>query len=200
MKKSFFYFCKWFLLPLFQFLFLDSISGRENIPKNGNFIIAANHNNNLDHFLILLAFKERLGDIYFLGKREGFSGIVRFPLDYFAETVVFNPKNSQREIVLEKMQAILKKGKILVIYPEGNTNRKKELLRGKTGVAEILLKSKLPLVPLGISKSGKIKWRVKIGKPISWEEFKNVNDLRKITDQIMKEIAKLSEKLYPYGN
>jgi 1-acyl-sn-glycerol-3-phosphate acyltransferase len=200
MKKSFFYFCKWFLLPLIKLFFLDTISGRENIPKNGNFIIAANHNNNLDHFLIFLAFKERLEDIYFLGKREGFGGIVRFPLDYFAETIVFNPKNSQREIVLEKMQAILKKGKILVIYPEGNVNRKKELLRGKTGVAEILLKSKLPLVPLGISKSGKIKWRVKIGKPISWEEFKNVNDLRKITDQIMKEIAKLSEKLYTYGN
>jgi 1-acyl-sn-glycerol-3-phosphate acyltransferase len=200
MKKSFFYFCKWVLLPLIKLFFLDTISGRENIPKNGNFIIAANHNNNLDHLLICLAFKERLGDIYFLGKREGFYGIVRFPLDYFAETIVFNPKNSQREIVLEKMQAILKKGKILVIYPEGNTNRKKELLRGKTGVAEILLKSKLPLLPVGIAKSGKIKWRVKIGKPISWEEFKNVNDLRKITDQIMKEIAKLSEKLYPYGN
>jgi 1-acyl-sn-glycerol-3-phosphate acyltransferase len=95
----------------------------------------------------------------------------------------------------------LKSGKIVVIYPEGDTNKKKELKKGKTGVAELLLKSKVPVIPVGIYKLEKTsKWRIKIGKPITLEQFKNTNDLEMITNTIMKEISKLCQKSYPYGN
>jgi 1-acyl-sn-glycerol-3-phosphate acyltransferase len=200
MKACFYYFSKFFLLPILKILFFEKVLGKENVPKNGNFIIVSNHNSSLDHFLIGIAFQEKLRQIHFLGKRKGLNGILRIPLDWLAETLSFDPKKTKREIILKKIEAILKMGKILVIYPEGDTNRKKELLRGKTGVAEIFLKTKIPLLPVGILKKGKIKWRVNIGKVISWESFKDLNDLQKITDEIMKKISSLCEKSYPYGD
>jgi 1-acyl-sn-glycerol-3-phosphate acyltransferase len=200
MKACFYYFNKFFLLPILKILFFEKVLGKENVPKNGNFIIVSNHNSTLDHFLIGIAFQEKLRQIHFLGKRKGLNGILRIPLDWLAETISFDPKKTKREIILKKIETILKMGKILVIYPEGDTNRKKELLRGKTGVAEIFLKTKIPLLPVGILKKGKIKWRVNIGKVISWENFKDLNDLQKITDEIMKKISPLCEKSYPYGD
>jgi len=128
-------------------------------------------------------------------------------LDFFAETITFKPKDYQREKVLEKMEKVLGEDKILIIYPEGNSNKKTELLKGKTGVAEIALRTNLPILPVGISKIGKLKKKVEIGKPMLFKlgnEFKNYqefnNFLVKITDEIMVEISKLSGKPYPYGN
>jgi 1-acyl-sn-glycerol-3-phosphate acyltransferase len=201
MKTYFYYFCEFFLLPILKFIFVDEIFGKENIPQKGGFIIASNHISTLDHFLIGIAFQEKLKKIHFLGKREGWSGILRIPLDYLAETIVFSPKNLKRDFILEKLTEYLKSDKIVIIYPEGDTNKEKELKKGKTGVAELLLKSKVPVIPVGIYKLEKTsKWRIKIGHPISFEQFKNTNDLEMITNTIMKEISKLCKKSYPYGD
>jgi len=200
MKRSFVIFNKVFVFPIIKTFFLGEIKGKENIPKNGNFIIASNHINKLDHLLISQAFEERFKDFCFLGKREGLNGLLRLILDFFAETITFKPKDYQREKVLGE-------DKILIIYPEGNSNKKTELLKGKTGVAEIALRTNLPILPVGISKIGKLKKKVEIGKPMLFKlgnEFKNYQEfnnlLVKITDEIMVEISKLSGKPYPYGN
>ena len=218
MKRSFVIFNKVFVFPIIRAFFLKEIKGKENIPKNGNFIIASNHVNNLDHWLISEAFEERFKDFCFLGKREGLNGLLRLILDFFAETITFKPKDYERKKILEKMEKVLKEGKILIIYPEGNGNKKTELLKGKTGVAEIALRTNLPILPVGISKIGKLKKKVEIGKPMLFKlvpyrtegsgaglenEFKNYQEfnhlLVKITDEIMVEISKLSGKPYPYA-
>jgi len=70
MKRSFVIFNKVFVFPIIKTFFLGEIKGKENIPKNGNFIIASNHINNLDHWLISQAFEERFKDFCFLGKEK----------------------------------------------------------------------------------------------------------------------------------
>lgn len=114
---------------------------------------------------------------------------------------------------MAKLQELLNDNKIVVIYPEGNANKGKELLRGKTGVAELSLRSGAPVVPLGIRKAeNSFKNIIKVGKPMYFEEEKKLVEktakdseeyyslLRKITDNIMREISKLSGKPYIYGN
>jgi len=56
------------------------------------------------------------------------------------------------------------------------------------------------VLPIGISRMEKTKRKIKIGNSISWGQFNNITDFQKITDQIIKEIAKLSNKIYPYGD
>jgi 1-acyl-sn-glycerol-3-phosphate acyltransferase len=112
----------------------------------------------------------------------------------------------EREEFLKEATGHLKNGGIVVIYPEGDTNKNGFLLEGKTGVAELSLKSGLPVIPIGISGNCFIGKTIRIGKPIIFkEEQRNflINSegydkslLRELTDRIMEEISLLSFKPY----
>lgn len=70
MKRSFVIFNKVFVFPIIKTFFLGEIKGKENIPKNGNFIIASNHINNLDHWLISQALRKDLKTFVFWEKER----------------------------------------------------------------------------------------------------------------------------------
>jgi len=53
-----YYLLKYFIYPFVRIFWLDSISGLENIPKKGSFIIAANHSSYFD-FIFLYVFIPR---------------------------------------------------------------------------------------------------------------------------------------------
>ncbi|MFH0987697.1 MAG: lysophospholipid acyltransferase family protein [Patescibacteria group bacterium] len=206
MKKTFSIFSRLFLVPVLKNFLIDRVEGEENIPNFGNFIIASNHRNPfLDHFFIGYPFKDRLESMHFIGKMEKFYHPIIFgPLYFFAETITVNRKSKDRRKVLEKALDLLRKGDIIVIYPEGGSNKDKVLRRGKTGVAELAIKTRLPIVPVGISVNPRNKKIiVRIGKPLNYsQDFVNSlsNDkvLRGLTDRTMKAISQLCDKEYSY--
>lgn len=204
MKKTFALFLRFFILPIAS-CFLERVEGRENIPSKGGFILVANHINSSDHYFLGAAFRKRMEDIYFIGATD-----VRFVkwynaiIYYLAETIRVDRNHVNRKAVLEKAREYLEKGKIIAIYPEGDTNRGKNLLRGKTGAAELALKTGLPVIPVGMSskRKGITKKRIiKIGKPLYFEKTTELSQeiLRKTTKKIMIAISSLSGKPYPYG-
>lgn len=209
MKRSFIYFSRIFVFPFLKAC-IEEIDGKENLPKEGNFIIASNHRSHTDSWLIMYALDGRLKKVHFLGSKEGISGFIKNTiLYYFAETVSVDRKHVKREKILNKLEDMLKKDRIVIIYPEGNSNMKTELLRGKTGVAELALKTGKPVIPVGIYKKDKLsKYVIKIGEPIYFPKEKElfgktVKDsqdyrfiLREVTDRIMVEISKLCKKSY----
>jgi len=123
---------------------------------------------------------------------------------WLAETIPINRKAEDKRRVLDKALEVLKKGGIIIIYPEGKRNRKKELFEGKTGVAELAVKSGAPVIPLGLiyknNNPPRLPVRINIGRPLYFRKSENCQNLREITDKIMREIAKLSEKTYGYGD
>jgi len=193
---------------------VKEIEGEENIPRNANFIIAANHINSWDHFLIVLALKNRIKTIYFVAKEfKNFWQLIILRGFYFLTETIFINKKEDRESLLTKLANYLNKDKIIVIYPEGTTNKGNELLQGKTGVVELAIKSGKPVIPFGIlHKKNSKKKILRIGKPLYFtiekeipEEIKNNREnyylfLRKNTDKVMREISKLSGKPYNYGD
>ena len=211
MKRSFIYFTRIFIFPFIKGC-IKEIDGKENLSREENFIVASNHQSHIDSWLIMYALNERLKKVHFLGAKEGISGLIKFStLYYFTDTIAFDRKHVKREKVLRKLEDILKKGRIVIIYPEGNSNAKAELLKGKTGVAELALKTGKPVIPIGISKEEKSSKRtIRIGKPIYFLEEKELFGrtnkesedyhfiLRKVTDKIMKEISKLCKKPYNF--
>lgn len=211
MKRSFIYFLRIFIFPFIK-VYIKEINGKENLPSEGNFIIASNHQGHIDSWLIMYALNERLKKIHFLGAKEGISGLIKFStLYYFTDTIAFDRKHVKREKVLRKLEDILKKGRIVIIYPEGNSNKGAELLKGKTGAAELCLKTDKPVIPIGIERKEKSsKHIIKIGKPIYFSKEKELFGqttkdsedyhfvLREVTDIIMREISKLCQKPYNY--
>jgi len=214
MKTLFTYFCKYISSPFLETFFLEKIEGKENIPKDNNFILAPNHINGKDHWFVILPLKGRLKNVRFIGAMDSLKTLFMSGLLYYlANTIKINRKNLNRKDFINRLSRNLKENKIIVIYPEGDSNKRKNLLKGKTGVAELALTTGVPVIPMGIKTAANpFKRIIKIGKPLYYLEerenmklIKNNKDkyrllLRSVTDKIMQEISKLSQKPYQYEN
>ena len=211
--------CQLSTVPLFNFLFVKEIKGRENLPKR-NFILVSNHQSYLDLQIDgSLCVPKRF---HFIGQVDSWKGIAGFfvKLYYKIAGVIPLDRKSEgsRKAVIQKAVEILKKGEILIMYPEGTRSKNGELQEGKLGTAKIFLETGVPILPVGIKGTfelmpphgkPKIKKEVKvnIGKPLFFEEelkeVKNLDKsskdyleiLQKITDKIMKEISNLTANL-----
>ena len=196
MKKIFLWFSQKILAPLGERFFIEKIIGKENFPQKGGFIVASNHQSGWDHYWIGCALKKRLQDVHFIGALDSFKIFLITGgglLYYLSDTIIINRKDKEKKKkALKKAVEYLKKGKIVVIYPEGDTNKKNYLLRGKVGVALLAKESSVPVVPLGIKKEKKVI--LKVGKPLFFDQKKD--SLESFTSKVMKEISKLCQKPY----
>lgn len=141
-----------FLKGLIRFILnliaVVKVSGSENVPENGAYVIATNHIGIIDigmfHFVfdrfdmfIPVAEKwENKGWIRFLGRHLNFVFIDRFNPDLKA---------------LRKMIGLMEAGNALVIAPEGTRSRTGALIEGKPGVAYLAARSGFPVIPVAIT-------------------------------------------------
>lgn len=212
MKKIFFYFLKFILNPILR-LFIEKIEGEENLPQVGNYILSSNHADSLDHFFIGIILEKRLREMHFIGALdEPKTFLYAIILYYLADTIAINRRKVNREAFLDKVSEFLKAGEIIVIYPEGTTTKdEKKLLRGKTGAAELVLRTGVSVVPVGMKKNKYSRKRtIKIGRPLIFLEERKLAEkltkdkdeyyllLREMTDKLMREIAILCGKIYPF--
>ncbi len=196
MKRTFATVNKLFVFSLLERFLVEEIKGKENIPSKGNFIVASNHLDTMDSWLIGLVFKNRAEDLCFVARRDkNLKQIWRILIDFFAQPIVFERGRTPRKEVLKEVIKRAKRGQIIVFYPEGDVNKKRILLKGKNGVAEAAKKTGLPVLPLGIRKTKEMKRKIVIGKPLCPEPQEDVDIFFK---KIMLKISRLSGKAYPY--
>jgi len=187
---------KLFVFSLLERFLVEEIKGKENIPQKGNFIVASNHLDTMDSWLIGLVFKNRAESLCFVARRDkNLKQIWRIFIDFFAQPIVFERGRTSRKEILKEVIRRAKRGQIIVFYPEGDVNKKRILLKGKNGVAEVAKKTSLPVLPLGIRKTKEMKRKIIIGKPLYSDSQEDVNGFFR---KIMLEISKLSGKAYPY--
>src|SRR3989344_4239560 len=186
------------ILPIAR-LWIKEIRGLENIPKEGPFIIAANHSSYMDHFGLGLLIVPNLNKkLHFLAKKEHFDGIQKYWHRYVGAIPLDREKGGKE--ALNWAAKALKEGKIIGIYPEGTRSLTGKIQRAKTGVARLAVAAKVPVIPVGligmfeILPKGKLIPRLKkaiinVGKPIHFENYydKEVEDnlLRFMTTRIM---------------
>ncbi|MBI2140087.1 1-acyl-sn-glycerol-3-phosphate acyltransferase [Candidatus Woesearchaeota archaeon] len=189
------------------------ITGIENIPQEGNFIIAANHESYLDHFIISTLFLRRLNKhIYFLAKKELFDTWLKKKFHTWADAIPIDRQSGGQE-GLQWAEKALREGKIIAMHPEGTRSLTGALQRGKTGAARLALATDAPVLPVGISGSfevlpkGKIipkagKIHIRIGKLMAFPEYSGMqNDkkaIRTVTTSIMKAIGELAGERYEH--
>jgi 1-acyl-sn-glycerol-3-phosphate acyltransferase len=112
---------------------------------------------------------------------------------------------------LRTARAMLAKGKVLVVYPEGSRSRDGRLHRGRTGAARLALAADAPVVPVGLRGTEQVMptggggRRIRLapvaiafGPPLRLPaaEAPDAAALRSATDRIMAAIAELSGQEY----
>lgn len=202
MKRPFTILARLIIKPLLEKFAIKEIKGLENIPKEGSLILAPNHQSYFDHFFIPYLVKERLEKVSFIGKMDSHWQALQWGWFYWlTETIPLNRKAKDRRKVLDKALEVLRKGGIIIIYPEGTRNKKRELLPGKTGVAELAIRSGAPVIPIGLiykdHQPPSLPVIINVGQPLYFRQVENSPTLREITDKIMEKLAELSGKPYP---
>jgi glycerol-3-phosphate dehydrogenase (NAD(P)+) len=148
------------LQPFFHLWFRLSRIGREHIPRSGPAIIASNHRSFLDPFVIAVMARR---PIYFVAKKELFafhpivswllSSLGAFPIDRGA---------SDRES-MATARAILDRGDIVLMFPEGTRTRPGALGRPKRGIGRLALETGAPVVPIAVIGTEAVRrgWRIR---------------------------------------
>jgi len=145
------------------------IKGRKNVPDSGPLLIMANHTSNFDPPIVSCAVNQR---VYYLGKKELFNNPVFNWL--FTKLGVIPIKRGKPDIsAIKKVFKIMDEKKMLVIFPEGTRNKPGKLGKPKAGAILIALKSKVPILPVGIKniKNSKKSTEINIGQPFKLEKY-----------------------------
>ena len=138
------------LRPLFRLVFhiLSDVKiiGRENVPKSGSYLITINHVSLFEPPFILAFWPtppEGAGAIE-IWDRPGQGMLVRL---YHGIPVHRGEFDRQ---LLETMIAVLKSGRPLLLAPEGGRTHEVGMRRALPGVAYIIDKTHVPVIPVGI--------------------------------------------------
>lgn len=201
------------VFPIVKF-WIKEIKGIENIPRNGAFILAANHASYMDHFCLGYVIVPYLNKkLHFLAKKEHFDNMLQKIWHTYSGAIPIDRQAGGKEALIWAIKA-LKEGKIIGIYPEGTRSLTGKLQKAKTGTARLALAAKVPVVPVGLIGNFEIlpkgkhipklkKAFINVGKPIYFPEYHGKKITKRIledaTIKIMKEIARLSNQKYNFN-
>ncbi|MFI1647768.1 lysophospholipid acyltransferase family protein [Streptomyces avidinii] len=201
------------LIPL-RLVLRPRVTGVENLPASGPFIIAANHLSFFDSIFIALLTPRHL---YFIGKQgwltmPGLKGRLQ---GVFFRAVgmisVDSTSGSATMAGLETSLRILREGHGVGVHIEGTRSPDGRLYKGNTGTAWIALRSGAPVVPCGLVGTERVhpagakrlhvaRFEVHFGAPMAFPGHTGRESDRRarrtVTDMITQEISALSGQEY----
>ncbi|MGB2599997.1 MAG: lysophospholipid acyltransferase family protein [Candidatus Omnitrophota bacterium] len=181
------------------------IYGEENFPEPP-FIVTSNHVSLMDPPLVGLACRKY--PVNFMAKRELFSAPI---IGAWTSRVKCIPVDRGKNSIRGIREAIrrLKRGAVIGVFPEGGRSITGELQEAKLGTGLLIIKAKVPVVPVYVygsseafpkGKGLRLGTRVGaiVGKPIPPEEFSSMEGTGRegyeaISTLVMEKIAQLKE-------
>ncbi|HEX4819617.1 MAG TPA: lysophospholipid acyltransferase family protein [Acidimicrobiales bacterium] len=197
------------LTPLFRFGWRVKVSGLENVPEHGPAILCPNHTSVIDSFMMPLVLPRR---ITFVGKAEYmddwktkfiFPAMGMIPIDRGGGKAAVRALNTAARV--------LERGELFGIYPEGTRSRDGRLHKGHTGAARLSLRTRAPIIPVGMRGTRDIQppdakfpkpfkvCSVAFGTPVEPDRYSDREDrlvLRQMIDEVMFSIRELSGQEY----
>ncbi|WP_289017562.1 1-acyl-sn-glycerol-3-phosphate acyltransferase [uncultured Ornithinimicrobium sp.] len=200
--------------PAVRVVFRPWVEGRENIPATGGAILASNHLSFSDSIFLPLMVERR---VTFPAKQEYFTGrgvkgwLTRQFFTATGQIPIDRSGGKASLVALEKGLEVLRRGELFGIYPEGTRSPDGRLYRGKTGMARLAVAADVPIVPCAMIDTDKaqptgqripnvVQVGIRIGRPLHYPQYagqtENHEALREITDDVMRELQRLSGQDY----
>lgn len=163
------------------------IKGKKNRPKNGPLIIMANHISGFDPPIIGCVMNRQ---VHFMAKKELFNNPVIGKI--FKIIGTFPVDRGKPDITaLKTAFKFLNNGKVICIFPEGTRHKEGNLGEAKAGAVMIALRSKSPILPIGIKDATNNKnLKISIGKPFTLDKYYN----KKLSKSQKEEVGKIIMK------
>jgi 1-acyl-sn-glycerol-3-phosphate acyltransferase len=162
------------LTPLCLIVYRARCLDALNVPRSGPAIVAPNHFSSMDHFFCGVFLRRRVS---FMAKSQLFRGALSWILRHGGAFPVQRGRHDERAIATAL--AVLARGGIVVIYPEGGRSRSGQIgERARAGVGRLALESGAPVIPVAIHGSERARnWKrmefprvtVRYGEPLRYE-------------------------------
>ena len=186
------------IFPIYKLLFRGTLIGRENIPKQGSFILVSNHGSLLDPPLLGHAVGR---NISFMAKSELYKipllGCIIKACGAYPVKRGIADKNTIK-IACKK----LLNNNSIGIFIDGTRQKDGRVNKPKQGAALLAFKNKKLLLPVAIINSHKLirsrffipiftKILIKVGKPINPPSNSSKEDLAIVTSYLQESINKM---------
>jgi 1-acyl-sn-glycerol-3-phosphate acyltransferase len=190
--------------PPVKLLFRLKASGMEHLPREGGFVLSANHLSNLDPWPLGLPLFPRR-QIRFMAKAELFRSPLRPILKHGGAFEVRRGEGDTTAI--ETAVQLAREGEVVAIFPEGTRRQKgmvkKRQARPHTGAVRVALEAGVPLIPAAIAGTDRITklgpLRVAYGPPVRLDDLREGRDMREAaqvgTERLMAAIRELEQTL-----
>jgi len=203
------------LTPVFFVFWRVKVEGRENVPTSGPAVLAANHQSFCDSFFLPLVVRRK---VTYLAKAEYFdSWRTAWFFRAAGQIPIRRGGGKESERALETAREVLAAGRLLGLYPEGTRALDEFVHKGRTGVSRLSRECQVPVIPVGIVGTTEVQpvnsnlmrpfktVTIRFGAPMAMEPVTDPDDpmadhdhnvCRSFTDDLMKEISRLSEREY----
>lgn len=178
-----------FYMIRFKLVYRLEVYGRENIPSDNNFIIAANHLSTLDPPLVCGVMNR---GVAYMAKKELFENLfMRWWLDWLGAFAVDREKLGVSTI--KTVKNLQKTDWVLGIFPQGTRQEAGEISNITKGFASLAKSTKCGILPVGITGTQEVK-RI----PFSGKIIVRIGEVIPYTDNVenmVKEWENWIEKL-----
>jgi long-chain acyl-CoA synthetase len=141
-------------------------SGREKLPPRGPYLLSPNHQSYLDPFFVIGCLPYRIvRQLFFVGASEYFETAL---MRWFARQINLIPVDPDASLVsaMQAGAAGLRRGRILVLFPEGERSIDGTVRSFKKGASILAHHLAVPIVPVGIDglfdvwgRNRQFRWR-----------------------------------------
>ena len=127
-------------------LFAIRFQGRERIPAEGGVLVCSNHQSFFDPVLVGMGFNRRLN---YLARKTLFRFFAFRWLIEFLDAIPIDREGGGLGGLKETLKR-LKRGELVLIFPEGTRTRDGEVAALKPGFVALARRSKAPLLPVSV--------------------------------------------------
>ncbi len=180
------------------------VVGKENLPKKGRAIIAANHQNFFDGILSVYALGPFKKVSFLIAKRSVKSHFYQV-LAKLIGSVVIGDEAEDYQRALKKLTRTLSHGGWVGIFPEGDVSSRKIPRKFKGGVAKLSIDSQTKVIPIYLTDTYNLrKFQyllkrplviIKIGKPVELYNFSSKfgNNLDEMAGFLREKVIELAD-------